>query len=84
MPTRFIPRQEMPTRYRTSRWTKGPTTFGPVGRVLWTLVLLMPTPFIVLSLALGIGIAGLVVYGFIVLPMALREVWKQARIPLPD
>ena len=82
-PGRFIPQQREATRYRTSRWAKGPTTFGPVGRVLVTLVLLMPTPFIVLSLALGIGIAGLVVYGFIVLPMALREVWKPARIPLP-
>lgn len=47
-----------------------------------TLILLTPTPFIVLSLALGIGIAGLVVYGFIVLPLGLREVWKPARIPI--
>ena len=70
----------MPTP-RTSRWRSGPTTFGPVGRILSTvaLVAVFPwwglggNPFFLWSLMGWLGMAGIV----------LRSVWKRERIVDP-
>jgi hypothetical protein len=83
-PGRFVPIQAPPTRFTTSRWKKSASTFGPIGRVVATVLLLMPVPVLILTLAIGIGIAGMVAYCGVLLPMALREVWKQVRFPVND
>jgi heme exporter protein D len=72
----------MPT-VRTSRWRAGPTSFGPLGRMLSTagVVALFPwwglggNPFFLWSLMGWLGMAGIV----------LRSVWKRERIvdPVP-
>ena len=59
-----------------SRWRKGTTTFGPVGRVSWTVVVVALPVFV---LAFG-GIGGLVfcaVWCGVIAPMALRDIWKK-------
>jgi hypothetical protein len=71
----------------TSRWRRSTITFGPVGRVVWTLVCLViavyPTwkavtvGWIYVSLYLG-GIPLL----FVLFPLVMRDVWKKA--PNPD
>ncbi len=66
---------------RTSRWRAGPTTFGPAGRILSTLALLLlfpwwgvgggpMNPFFLWSLMGWLALAGLV----------LRSIWKPVRI----
>lgn len=72
----------LPPSFRYSRWAKGPTTFGPLGRVVATLLLLVPLPVLAVSIAVGIGLVGVGIYGLVILPLALRHVWAQAKIPL--
>ena len=67
---------------RTSRWRSGPTTFGPLGRILSTagLAALFPwwglggNPFFLWSLMGWLGMAGIVI----------RSVWKRERIVDPS
>ena len=71
----------MPTP-RTSRWRSGPTSFGPLGRILSTAALaaLFPwwglggNPFFLWSLMGWLAMAGIV----------LRSVWKRERIIDPS
>jgi hypothetical protein len=66
---------------RTSRWRAGPTSFGPMGRILSTVALaaLFPwwglggNPFFLWSLMGWLGMAGIV----------LRSIWKRERIVDP-
>lgn len=74
------PAPSPPPHFRYSRWAKGPTTFGPTGRILATLLLLTPLPLLVVSAAIGIGIIGVGLYLLIVLPWALRHIWAKAKI----
>ena len=59
-----------------SRWRGGPTTFGPLGRMSWTLMVLLVAAFAIFSgdiffMGIWIVFAG---------PMILRSVWKRDRI----
>jgi hypothetical protein len=65
-----------------SRWKKSSGTFGPVGRVVATVLLLVPLPFLAISATVGIGIIGAGVYVLVVMPWALRDIWKAARTPV--
>lgn len=73
--------QPRPT-LRTSRWRAGPTSFGPLGRILSTAALaaLFPwwglggNPFFLWSLMGWLGMAGIV----------LRSVWKRERVVDPS
>ena len=70
-------------RYRPefSRWQKSSSTFGPLGRIVATLLLLIPIYFF--FHAGVIGIVGLAMWLFVVMPMALRSIWQ--RVPVrPD
>ncbi|HET7531424.1 MAG TPA: zinc ribbon domain-containing protein [Mycobacteriales bacterium] len=66
---------------RTTRWAKTDTTFGPVGRVLATVALLVP--FVVMVVG---GIAdpfvwgGAAVWGLVIMPWGLRDVWKAGQL----
>jgi hypothetical protein len=61
-----------------SRWKKSEGTFGPAGRVIATLLLLLPLVVMVAAIATGIGIVGAVIYIFAVMPWALRDIWQKA------
>lgn len=60
-----------------SRWKKTDGTFGPAGRVIATVLLLVPLPVFVLAIATGIGIIGAGLYIIVVMPWALRDIWKR-------
>jgi len=68
-----------------SRWKKSDNTFGPTGRVIATLLLIAPLPLIGMAIATGIGIIGAGIYIFVIMPLALRDIWKKAstRIEAP-
>ena len=65
-----------------SRWRKGPDTFGPAGRLVASVLLLVPLPILLMAISVGIGIIGAGLYVLIVMPWALRDIWKKAAIPI--
>jgi hypothetical protein len=67
---------------RYSRWKKTDGTFGPAGRIIATLLLLVPLPILLLAVASGIGIIGVGLYLIVVMPWALRDIWKKAAIAI--
>lgn len=64
-----------------TRWQSSVVTFGPVGRVAWTLALLAVLVWFVLYTG-PFAIVGLVVWLGWVLPWAVRDLWRRA--PLPE
>jgi hypothetical protein len=60
-----------------SRWKKTDGTFGPAGRVIATFLLIVPLPVLALGVATGIGIIGAGMYVVVVMPWALRDIWKR-------
>jgi hypothetical protein len=82
VPGRAAPVQALPVQLRKTRWGKTPTTFGPMGRTVATLALLVP-----LSVMLVGGLAdpfvwgGAAVWGGILMPWALRDIWKAGQVP---
>jgi hypothetical protein len=71
-----------PPRTQWSRWRAGAMTFGPVGRVVASLALLIPFYFFFYAGVLGI--VGMAMWIFIVMPAALRSIWKRTRINPPE
>jgi hypothetical protein len=65
-----------------TRWRKTPTTFGPIGRVCWTVALLLPLPPMIVGTAVGIipCVIGLGIWIFIIMPWALRDLWKAGQL----
>ena len=61
-----------------SRWVKSETTMGPFGRVTTSLLMLVP---LWLFLHAGVmGFVGMAMWIFIVMPAALRSIWKRVRV----
>ena len=61
-----------------SRWAKSEITMGPFGRVATSLLMLVPLWFFFSSGLLGF--VGMVMWIFVVMPVALRSIWKRARV----
>lgn len=76
-PTRFVPVANSPAAPAVySRWRGGPTSLGPVGRISWTVGVLLVAAFAVFSgdiFFMGIWL-------LLVGPLILRSVWSRARI----
>jgi hypothetical protein len=54
-------------------------SFGLTGRIVLTILLLLPLAgFVALATQL-VGIGGIVVYGCIICPWALRDLWRHPR-----
>lgn len=66
-----------------TRWRKTPTTFGPVGRLLSTLGLVLPFLFLVVTGVIGdpFTLGGAVIWGVILMPWGLRDVWRAGTLP---
>jgi hypothetical protein len=60
---------------RHSRWAASSITFGPVGRLVATALMFLPLWWSVYY-AGPFGIVGLVVWGGVWLPKALRDIWR--------
>jgi hypothetical protein len=84
-PTRHLPPpRPLPPQVRRTRWRKTTTTFGPVGRMLATIALVVPFLFLVVGgiLTGGITIFGAGLWGFVVMPWGLRDVWRAGQLPV--
>jgi hypothetical protein len=84
-PTRAVPAPKtLPPVVVRSRWRKTKTTFGPVGRILATVGLVVPLIFFVVIgiLSGGLTIFGAGIWGFVVMPMGLRDVWKAGQVSI--
>lgn len=62
----------------TSRWLKSEVTYGPVGRVVWTIILVAPVLFGIFY-SIFFLVAG-VIWAFIV-PLAFRGLWQKVKNP---
>jgi hypothetical protein len=82
-PTRTEAAQAPAPALVRTRWRKTATTFGPLGRVLATIGLVVPfVVFVVVGvLTGGLTITGAVVWGCVVMPWGLRDTWKAGQIP---
>jgi hypothetical protein len=65
---------------RTSRWRAGPTTFGPAGRILSTIVLVLFFPWWGLASAANPFFLWSLMGWLITAAFVLRSVWKRERI----
>ena len=63
-------------RATTSRFAKTEASFGLTGRIVCTILLLLPLAWFIYLATQLIGIGGIVVYGGIICPWALRDLWK--------
>jgi hypothetical protein len=63
-----------------SRWKKTESTFGPTGRVVATVLLLLPLPLLGFAIATGFGIIGAGIYLLVIMPWALRDIWQRGAI----
>jgi hypothetical protein len=77
-----VGRDTLPPLVRYSRWKKSTGTFGPAGRLVATFLVLLPMPVFIATVATGIGIIGAGIYLIVVLPWALRDIWKKAAVKL--
>ena len=59
-----------------TRWRKTETSFGPVGRILWTLVVVLMAAFTAVS---GNPFA-MIAWALVGAPVVLRSVWARQRI----
>jgi hypothetical protein len=66
-------------------------SFGPVGRVLWTVIAALPLAGCLLGLVRQPGprggalwIVGLAVWAVLVMPWLLRDIWKAVWLPVED
>jgi hypothetical protein len=83
-PARASEKQAFVPLVGKTRWRKTPTTFGPLGRLICTFLLVGPLPpFIVVAFySGGFEAGGAVIWGLIVMPWGLKDVWKAGTIPL--
>ena len=58
----------------SSRWTRSATTFGPVGRMVGTVLLLTVGVWLAVF-----ALVGAAVWWFVVVPWALRDLWRPGR-----
>lgn len=74
-PVRTAPPRDLPAQVVVSRWRGSDTTFGPVGRVLWTVGVLLLFALCLFSRD-PFAIAG---WGLVGAPLVLRSVWAKGR-----
>lgn len=53
-----------------------------MGRLIATIALLLPLPVFAMAIGVGIGLIGGGIYLFVIVPWALRDIWKRAAIPV--
>jgi hypothetical protein len=84
-PVRAVPvKTEAPPVVKT-RWRKTPTTFGPIGRVSCTIALVVVLAFFIVGgiITGGMTLVGAGIWGFVIMPWALRDLWRAGTLPAP-
>lgn len=83
-PTRHVPAvATLPPEMIRTRWRKTTTTFGPAGRIMATFGLVVPMLLLVVLgvLSGGLTIFGAGIWGFVIMPWGLRDVWRAGQLP---
>ncbi len=75
MPARPAPAP--PSRPQTSRWAASAVTFGPAGRIVATLLVLVVGVW--LLWASFFGFVGALLWLGVITPWALRDIWRPVR-----
>jgi hypothetical protein len=85
-PVRAVPTKTAAPATIKSRWRKTPTTFGPLGRILATVALVVPEVlFVVIGIVTGgLTLAGAVIWGGIIMPWGLKDTWRAGTMPDPS
>ena len=68
---------------RGTRFQRSVLTFGPAGRVVATVLVLMPLAWFALYAGI-FGLIGFPMWLLFVVPTALRDVWRPAALPATD
>lgn len=68
---------------RRSRWARSDVTFGPVGRVVASLLMLVPLWWFI-KYAGVFGIVGVPIWLVKVLPWGLRDIWRPVKVAATD
>jgi hypothetical protein len=81
-PARMATTTALPPTIVKSRWRKSATTFGPLGRVLATIALVVPfIVFVVLAVFTGgMILAAPLIWGFVIMPWGLRDTWRAGQV----
>lgn len=68
-----------------SRWRKTQTTFGPVGRVIATVCLIVPFLIMLIGGIIGdfFALGGAAIWLVVILPWGMRDVWKAGQVVGP-
>ena len=69
--------------HRRSRWTSSAVTFGPVGRLVASVLLLVPLAWMVLYDGF-FAIVSVPIWLFVILPWGLRDIWRAVRLPASE
>ena len=77
-----VPTQSTQVLFTYSRWKKSASTFGPVGRIVATVALLVPLPVLFMAASMFIGLVGTGIYVLVVMPWALKDIWQRAAFPV--
>ncbi len=75
--------EPLPVPRRTTRWRKTTTTFGPLGRVLATIGLIIPFLIMLIGglVADPFALGGAAIWGVIIMPWGLKDVWRAGQLP---
>jgi len=79
-PDEVPPRVPVRGRYRQSRWAATEVSFGPVGRIVVSMAMFLPTAWIS-TLGLVPALVSAPVYLGVAVPWALRDIWRPVRVP---
>jgi hypothetical protein len=69
-----------PALVQRTRFGHSETTFGLKGRIIMTIFLLLPVGLFAFTLTMGFGVVGMVIWGFVVVPWGLRDIWKSSHV----
>lgn len=69
--------------HRRSRWIGSDVTFGPVGRIVVSLLMLVPLWWFMTYGSFG-AVAFLPIWLLKILPWAVRDIWRPVKLPAND
>jgi hypothetical protein len=69
--------------HRGSRWVRSAVTFGPVGRIVASLLTLLPLWWFLVYAPFG-AIVIVPIWLVKILPWALRDIWRPVKLPAND
>jgi hypothetical protein len=63
-----------------TRFGHSETTFGLKGRIVMTILMILPLGLFGIAAATGIGIIGAGIWAFVIMPWGLRDIWRSSHV----